>query len=177
MPSRKKLQGQSRKAKRGNATTKGPICACNHLGKERKWSKYDVDAANKLTAEYLSKFCASIREEDLLPLLIYDTYNEYQQFNDSRKDLFRRIMLVSGVDACVRVSSQRDLTIGSSPIQEALPFVHMMLEIQVRDKYDGAINNDYVGEIRKSLENIACPRETVRYFHKRNHCDCLKELY
>ena len=74
--------------------------------------------------------------------------------------------------------SQRDLTKESSPIREALPFVDMMLEIEVRDKYDGAFSVATAAEGRKSIDDIiACPRETVRFFHKRNHCDCLKELY
>ena len=179
MPSRKKLQGQSRKAKRVNATTKANpagACACNHLYNVRNWSKSDAEAANKLAAEYISKLGASIRENSV-SMLVCDTYNKYLQFNDSRKDLFRRIMLTSGVDACVRVSSQRDLTIESSLISEAEPFIDMMLEIEVRDKYDGLLNSVTASEIQRSFDDIACPRETVRFIHRRIHCDCLKELY
>ena len=175
MPSRKKLQGQSRKAKRANATTKAPICACDHHCKGRNWSKSDADAANKLAKEYGSMFC-TLGVQDLTRL-VFGAYNEYQQFNDSQKDLFRRMMLASGTDACVRVSNQRDLTKESSPIREALPFIDMMLEIEVRDKYNGAMNNITIGEMTRSWQDIACPRETVRFFHRRNHCDCLKELY
>ena len=184
MPSRKKLQGQSRKAKQANATTKAPICACDHLhlDKEINWSKSDEDEVWKLVAEYGSKFCeypenSTSYDKDLRGLVI-GTYKKYQQFNDSQKDLFRRIMLASGAQACIHVSSQRDLTKESSPIRAALPFVCMMLEIEVRDKYDGALSNVTAAEVRKSLDdNIRCPRETVRFFHKRNSCDCLKELY
>ena len=176
MPSRKKLQGQSRKAKRGNATTKANG-ACNHLhlGKVRSLSKSDADAANKLAAEYGSMIYALDVQD--LPVLVFSIYNKYHQFNDSQKEMFRRIMLAYGTEACVRVSSQRDLTIESSPVREALPFVDMMLDIEVRDKYDGAMNNVTEAEVTRSSDDVACPRETVRFFHRRNHCDCLKELY
>ena len=183
MPSRKKLQGQSRKAKRTHATTKAnPARTCYHHCNVRNWSKSDADAVNKLAKEYGSKFEA-LHPENLsayhvgMSTLVVGTYNKYQQFSESRKDLLKRLMLACGTNACVRASSQRDLTKESSPIREALSFVLMMLEIEVRDKCDGLLNSVTAAEVRKSFDDAVCPRETVRFFHKRNHCDCLKELY
>eukprot|EP00956_Cyclotella_meneghiniana_P003952 scaffold4760_cov54-Cyclotella_meneghiniana.AAC.4 len=53
-----------------------------------------------------------------------------------------------------------------------------MLAIEVRDKYNGAMNDHVACEVRKCLDDIVdCPRETLRFFHRRNSCSCLKEIY
>ena len=56
--------------------------------------------------------------------------------------------------------------------------VLMMRAIEVRDKYNGAMNDHVTCEVRKCLHDIVdCPRETLRFFHRRNSCNCLKEIY
>eukprot|EP00956_Cyclotella_meneghiniana_P024620 scaffold49682_cov53-Cyclotella_meneghiniana.AAC.6 len=86
-------------------------------------------------------------------------------------------MVASGAEVCVRASSQLDLT-KESKVAGTDPHVLLLLVIEVRDKYDGAMNNHTSVEIIRCLDDISkCPRETVRFFHRRNHCDCLKELY
>lgn len=52
--------------------------------------------------------------------------------------------------------------------------------IEIRDEHLGAF--DWYGtiflKIRSSFDDIgACPREIIRFFHRRNSCDCLKEIY
>ena len=183
MPSRKKAQGKARKAKTTTvATNVNTSSPCDHYGNERHWSKSDERVAKELPTEYLSQYSAldynSLVCHKDVSLLVYHTYNKYHQCNDSQKDLIRRVLLASGTSACLRVASRRDLTRESYTIWEALPFVLIMLEIEARDKHNGARNVSIVSEIRRSLADIIhCPRETVRFFHKRSPCNCLEELY
>eukprot|EP00956_Cyclotella_meneghiniana_P022780 scaffold43448_cov51-Cyclotella_meneghiniana.AAC.2 len=51
-----------------------------------------------------------------------------------------------------------------------------MQTIEVRDEYNGALDRKI--EITTSIFDIAlCPRATIRFFHRRNSCDCLQEMY
>ena len=180
MPSRKKLQGKLRKAKQ--ATTKN---ACDHFGNDRSYSKTDVNAANELATEfvtnYMSKYNALGRgESDGRDVeMVYNVYDRYRQFSDSGKDLFRVIVLSNGTSACLHVADQIDLT-KEHYMYDPLPYAMslIMLAIEIRDKYEGDLNDNIVGEIRRSLDDMTeCPREIVKFFHRRNSCNCLKELY
>eukprot|EP00956_Cyclotella_meneghiniana_P024619 scaffold49682_cov53-Cyclotella_meneghiniana.AAC.5 len=89
MPSRKKLKGQARKAKRATATTQDTCCgACDHLDEifRGKWSHPDANAANKLADEYGYGLSALNIEDpsyhDNVSLLVRGTYDKYRQFND-----------------------------------------------------------------------------------------------
>ena len=98
------------------------------------------------------------------------SYDASNQLNDIRKQLFRRMMVSHGTAI--------DLT-KESRIDGLFINILMILVIEVRDKYgDGDMNDLVAIEIRKRLDDIIeCPRETVRFFHRRNSCDCLKEIY
>ena len=54
----------------------------------------------------------------------------------------------------------------------------MMNTIEVRDKYNRANDQSIGNKILTALIDLNhCPRQTVRFFHRRNSCDCLQELY
>eukprot|EP00956_Cyclotella_meneghiniana_P023697 scaffold46643_cov50-Cyclotella_meneghiniana.AAC.3 len=111
--------------------------------------------------------------------MVYDVYDRYRQFSDSGKDLFRIIILSNGTSACLHIADQIDLT-KEHYMHDPLPYAMslIMLAIEIRDKYEGALNDNIVGEIRRSLDDMTeCPREIVKFFHRRNSCNCLKELY
>ena len=108
--------------------------------------------------------------------MIFDTMKKYYQFSDTRKELFRLNMVSSGTAACVAEASRTDLT--EEPcIMQAYPYVMMLHRVEESKEYNFA-NGVTAGESRKRLDDIVgCTRETVRFFHKRNSCDCLKQLY
>ena len=206
MPSRKKAQGKVRKQKgvdqssdplnndadsqacarkekqRSNADSQ----ACMHYGRQhmKDWSLDDVDAANKLANEFSLKCIISlIATKDSkqalgnLDRLNHEVYHEYCQFNNNSKKLFKEIMIVKGTTACIAAAKQTDLS--KMPfLSGTLPYVCIILTIEARDRYNEVINNRVAGEVRTCLVDIThCPRETVRFFHRRNSCGCLKELY
>ena len=170
MPSRKKLK-QSRKAKR--AATKG--IPCSHRGRpgRNNCSNFDLNAADKLVVEFFN----ALDRGESLPGIVRDTYDKYNQFGVIRKEFFREIILSHGTEICAVDARNMDLTKVSS-IWDTLPFVLMTLTIEVGDKHGGALNDNITGEIRRSFDDIInCTRKTVRFFHRRNSCDCLKEIY
>eukprot|EP00956_Cyclotella_meneghiniana_P014923 scaffold22596_cov65-Cyclotella_meneghiniana.AAC.8 len=183
MPSRKKAQGKARKEKRAAAAHSSgnqnivPI-ACNHLG-ERNWLRDDLIAARQLFIEFVRHtFNEEMlhRADELIPLTIR-TYDKYYQLNNARKDLFLRLLLATGTEACLSAANEIDLT-KSNGICEAEAYFVMIQTIEVRNKYNGAYNEAIQFEIEVPLNDIGrCPREILRFFHRRNSCDCLKEIY
>jgi hypothetical protein len=60
----------------------------------------------------------------------------------------------------------------------ALPFAFMVQTIEVRNKYGGAWDECIQMETETPMAGlVCCPRETVKFFHRRNSCDCLQEIY
>eukprot|EP00956_Cyclotella_meneghiniana_P023695 scaffold46643_cov50-Cyclotella_meneghiniana.AAC.1 len=140
MPSRKKLQGQSRKAKRASAL----LNACDHLGKGKNWSRDDWDAACKLWNNCTSKCYAYLSEGGVKEYeFVQTSYDEYNQLNDVQKQLFGRLMLGKGTTACLEDAKRRDLT-KASYIDELFGPIWLLLMIEVRDKYDGAMNDNWL---------------------------------
>ena len=179
MPSRKKLQGQYRKAKRATAAAMRHNTACDHLGEGRNWSRDDWNAAGSFWLNCVD-LCHACHFHETLNMyrFIRISYDAYKQLNDIRKKLFRRMMLSHGTAAVVSGAEQIDLT-KESRIDGLFINILMILVIEVRDKYgDGDMNDLVAIEIRKRFDDIIeCPRATVRFFHRRNSCDCLKEIY
>eukprot|EP00956_Cyclotella_meneghiniana_P025212 scaffold52187_cov35-Cyclotella_meneghiniana.AAC.1 len=52
-----------------------------------------------------------------------------------------------------------------------------MQTIEVRDSHGGALSVSMASELQILANDTFSPRETIRFFHRRNSCDCLKELY
>eukprot|EP00956_Cyclotella_meneghiniana_P029520 scaffold71702_cov25-Cyclotella_meneghiniana.AAC.1 len=206
MPSRKKAQGKARKAKQAAKARNNPTQdngACNHIG-ERNWSDDDYDAAfsllseyndkyNKLVREYNDKYNELVREyndkynelvrgnDEILTNefynLAYDTYDKYYQLNDASKDVLQKMLLAEGTIHCVDAANNKDLT---KETNVAGTVVHLVLiiTIEIRDKYNGASNQNINREIQAALNDLwNCSRQTIRFFHRRNSCDCLQELY
>ena len=71
----------------------------------------------------------------------------------------------------------KDLTNETTVAGTPMPLV-LINTIKVRDKYDGANDQNTAGEMLAALNDlINCPRQTIRFFHRRNSCNCLQELY
>ena len=172
MPSRKKAQGKARKEKRAAKTLTFEFGsqACTHR-EEKDWSWEDIDTALKLAEKVLTKL-GIVSEQ-----LILEVCNKYCQFNDDRKKLFKEIMVTSGTAACIEAAKETDLS-KVSTVRGTSFHIGMILMIEVRDKYDGAYDQRIRNELEMCMNDIIpCPRETVKFFHRRSPCDCLKELY
>eukprot|EP00956_Cyclotella_meneghiniana_P001209 scaffold1350_cov56-Cyclotella_meneghiniana.AAC.22 len=188
MPSRKKAQGKARKEKKQAAKLSNILHvdsgtqACRHCSQQIKdWSRGDVDTAEKLAKKYLAK-CNAIKIKDTeqasadLDRLSNEIYVEYRQLNDDGKEFFKEIMVSNGTAAVVARAKQIDLSKVS--IRGAWPYIFMILVLEVRNRYSGAIEVKILNEIEMSMDDIVgCPREIVRFFHRRNSCNCLKDLY
>ena len=55
--------------------------------------------------------------------------------------------------------------------------VFMIKTMEVRDSHNGAWDLTIARDIQQQTVDASSPRETVRFFLRRNSCDCLKELY
>ena len=147
MPSRKKAQGQARKAKRaaetqstrGNLTDAAAAC-CKHLGQPTtNWSQDDWDAAVNFYDEYIDKYNYALETTGSSfgsVMVAQHTYSKYRQLNDARKNAFRRIVIAGGTEDCVRAANEKDLT-KETNMRGIFPHVTMVQIIEVRDKYNG----------------------------------------
>jgi hypothetical protein len=117
-----------------------------------------------------TNFCRELAE------LIYE---QYLRFNDEKQRIFREMIVAKGTEMTRRQANQCDL-IEASSIVDAIPFAYMLTFIEIRDKYSNTNITafDIFNEILAVMDDIIfCPRETVRFFHRRNSCHCLKEIY
>lgn len=53
----------------------------------------------------------------------------------------------------------------------------ILTAVEMQDKFDGSINKFVVEMLPKCGETAHCQLASVRFFHKRNSCECLKEVY
>jgi hypothetical protein len=188
MPSRKKKQGRARKAKQAEIRSSNPYhdsnsSNCDHLDPDRNWPKHDFVVANNLRIEFESKYKAFIADRlgiaafvPSILALIGLVSDEYFQFSDGAKEIFKQLMLARGTKVCNSEAKQKDLT-KENTIRSVSHFVQIMLTIEVRESHGGALSESIMDEILIIANDTVSPRETIRFFHRRNSCDCLKELY
>ena len=63
-------------------------------------------------------------------------------------------------------------------IEATTVFFFMIHLIEVRDKYNGSLDSSGVTEIVAQMPDIGtCPRQTFKFFHRRNSCNCLGKIY
>ena len=163
MPSKKKAKGKARRAKQAAEAQ-----VCRHFGPtDNNWSLDDKNAACYLYEEYISDPYNIANE----------IYDKYHHLNDAAKDLFRRIVFDSGTEACVMADKEVDLTKEDRINCTDVPIL-MILTIEVRDQYNRALDAHIWMEIKWRLKEIFhCPRQAVKFFHRRNYCDCLQKIY
>eukprot|EP00956_Cyclotella_meneghiniana_P020807 scaffold37165_cov89-Cyclotella_meneghiniana.AAC.7 len=187
MPSRKKKQGQARKAKQAEIRSINPFhdsnsSNCDHLRPNRNWLQRDFFLANNLRIKFESKYNAFFDDrlgfDDVRSILalIEFVYNEYFQFSAEGKEIFKQLILADGTKYCIREAKQKDLT-QETTIPNVFHFIQIMQTIEVRDSHGGALSDSIMNEIKIFANDTVSPRETIRFFHRRNSCDCLKELY
>jgi hypothetical protein len=187
MPSRKKAQGQARKAEKERKAREQARAlqraSCEHFTPPENATREDIDAAVSLFKEYIDKLNAIIRsgrevnELGATSTLDHQTYNTYFRYNDVRKQVFRELILAEGTAHCVKESNEKDLATHQSPMR-AYHFIHLLATIEVRDKHQGSFDPQSKIEFMEQRNaTVLCPRETVRFFHRRNSCDCLHEVY
>eukprot|EP00956_Cyclotella_meneghiniana_P031147 scaffold80797_cov43-Cyclotella_meneghiniana.AAC.3 len=190
MPSRKKKQGRARKTKQAEIRSINPShnshsSNCDHLDPDRNWLQRDFVAANNLRIEFESKhnaffadrLCTAAFVPSILALIEF-VYDRYFQFSDGAKEIFKQLMLADGTKRCINEAKQYDMNIlKETTMPSVFYFAHMMQTIEVRDSYGGALSESIMGEIQMLASDTVSSRETIRFFHRRNSCDCLKELY
>ena len=156
--------------------------SCNHLGQSlNDWSPGDRFAVADLYEEFLIHIQNTDQYEDekTLTMAANRIYDKYHQFNASTKDLFQRTLLQGGTQACLVASANdnTDLT-KIHHIEGTFDFVEMIRLVEVRDKYNGDWDIHIALEMSFPMHDlVGCPRATVKFFHRRNHCDCLQEMY
>jgi hypothetical protein len=184
MPSRKKEQGQARKAEKERQACEQARAqqraSCKHVTTPENATQDDIDAAYSLLEEHVDGLNATMRDgrgdNDYFNLAL-QTYNKYFQYSDVRKQVFRKVILSQGTAECVKEANEIDLT-NMRATMAAYPFVELLAMIEGRDKNQGYFDAQSEIELVKQLHATAfCPRETVRFFHRRNSCDCLHEIY
>jgi hypothetical protein len=189
MPSRKKAQGQARKAEKEKQAREQARAqqraSCIHFTPPENATQDDLDAANSLLNEHieiLREYIVAVREGNKDPTtkklaLAHATFIKYFLFNDVRKQVFRDFVIARGTFVCVVEAGKKDLAKEIS-MPFAWPFVSLISMIEVLDKHQGSFDAHHVSEYMKQLSTpLLCPRETIRFFHRRNSCDCLHEIY
>eukprot|EP00956_Cyclotella_meneghiniana_P020691 scaffold36833_cov22-Cyclotella_meneghiniana.AAC.3 len=179
MPSRKKALGQARKAKQAAAaataahggvnSTNANLFQCNHLGEHiHIFSRHDwsaEDARNFVFDDFTSKANVDGKTYKEIMKLANEFYdNNYKHCSDVRKDLVRQIIPALGTECCFSEDEWKRATL--------VNYFILMHVIEARDKYNGTWDHNMHLELMRSLSDLS-PRVAVRFFHRRNSCDCL----
>jgi hypothetical protein len=118
MPSRKKAKGRARKAeKEKQAHEQARVqqhASCKHSTILENASGDDKAAVFSLFREHVDKSnnllqLADCSDQDFMDLFD-ETYSKYSQFNDTRKQVFREIVVAYGTENCVMEANKKDLT-------------------------------------------------------------------
>ena len=183
MPSKKKARARARKTK--VATKKETHAICTHnpiftieIGTS---SELDLDVCLIFANKYY-RFANDLFESrpiirsgrldviglisELLNYLSLET-NRGIFGKSIRVEYLRRLFLREGTDLTLKKHGEHAVC------QFALPLVYM--ELHDREFKD---INEIEAEMQKRLADIiCCSRSILRFFHRRNTCDCLKEMY
>eukprot|EP00956_Cyclotella_meneghiniana_P024195 scaffold48279_cov50-Cyclotella_meneghiniana.AAC.5 len=185
MPSRKKAQGQARKAKQA---PKYGSPSCDHFHSSYVYSREDRNECFKLLTMYEKKVYNLLSGEYDEVMLIakqeaaYRTSLKYHEWGNSRKQLFREIIL-SKMTANILQDANRASTLAEfDAIPSIFEYRELFCNLEVLDRNNDLDLNDKVVakaivESRRMLDDIRCTRDIVRFVHKRNSCDCLKSIY
>jgi hypothetical protein len=172
MPSRKKAQGQARKAEKEKQQAEQARAqqraSCKHFVKPDNATQDDIDAAVSLLKEYVNG-SKDITNARAITTLAFQTYHKYFQYSDVRKRVFRELILSLGTAQCVEEANEKDLT--KKHTMRAWRFVILLADIEEMDKHQVSYDT------HSMYTTICCPRETIRFFHRRNSCGCLHEVY
>jgi hypothetical protein len=180
MPSRKKAQGRARKAEKEKRAKEQKRASCNHLVRPENATRDDLGAAESLLLEYIDKLEYSLNHSEYHAKfhahLVLETCGKYYHFNDARKEAFRNLLVAQGTAKCVTEASEKNLT-KEQAVVTTLYYALLLSTIEANDK-----NQDFGGDYRYEFMKQAnalngCPREIIRFFHRRNSCDCLHEIY
>eukprot|EP00956_Cyclotella_meneghiniana_P009740 scaffold13512_cov72-Cyclotella_meneghiniana.AAC.1 len=112
--------------------------------------------------------------------------------SDAGKEIFRRFILATGTQLCLDATKEKDLTKETTVAYSACSII-MIVIIEMREKYNlaqnidishevtinyGAEDSNFQLEFLVSVNDILfCPRQAIKFFHRRNSCACLQELY
>jgi hypothetical protein len=187
MPSRKKAQGRARKAEKAKQAAETKRCTCMHSEARASWTEDEEKWAVEVSKEFVSKFTATLETKEgcvytkELTLMASAIYTKYcQPFCERKIKILRELMVSEGTSICVIESKMNDLTevSGIDMALMALPYAFMVQTFEVRNKYGGELDEYIQMETETPMAGlVCCPRETVKFFHRRNSCDCLQEIY
>jgi hypothetical protein len=178
MPSRKKARGQARKARQ-------KIRDCIHHTAPNGCTIADTRLCFGLMGSFVSRIDSHFIERPLFRGLIHISSNnkdffedivrfydnEYTKLNDIQKDLFRSMVAASGAYGCLANAKDEDLN-------HVIGIAILLKHIEVMDRFGGELSSGVSREMLNAIADLyQCPRETVKFFHHRIPCDCLKELY
>lgn len=171
MPSRKKAQGQARKAKQA---PKYGCPSCDHFHLKGVCLQEDYDECKKHVSAYEEKV-NSRHSPDIVSIRI--CHEKYIKLNNCTKKLFREIVL-SKLTACIlRDANKAPNVLEYQPCASTLHYIQLFIMIEVLDKNDPRIVSKAILEPEKEASEVGCSRDAVRFVHKRNSCDCLKVIY
>eukprot|EP00956_Cyclotella_meneghiniana_P019503 scaffold33374_cov47-Cyclotella_meneghiniana.AAC.2 len=206
MPSKKKAKARARKTARANqavdleSNIRSPnqftcdhdtICIPPNCIDKSKF-KQDLNACGAFLAEYDDNFFVPNREI-ILSIEIDNhgdhsyvrlvsnffsymslKYDKYFFGDDSREEALREIFLRKGTDHTLKM-------IGDDAVLRGYVFAPMgILPLVYLEMQHRAFNDIYEmeAELQRVMADIMhCPRQIVRFFHRRNSCDCLKKIY
>ena len=107
-------------------------------------------------------------------------YHKYHQLGDARKELFRGMILAAGTKLCLDAFKEKDLTKVKTILCSTAIDKHLMMmsTIEMRDRCNSEYDENIELEIAGCMVDfMACPCQTIRFFHRRISCDCLQETY
>jgi hypothetical protein len=179
MSSRKKTQGQARKA-RQNPKYGSP--SCNHFNTLVQYAQDDEDQSHKIFDDFnnkcdsASKICPGDMMMSLY-IIALEAYCKYRALNDTSQQFFQEFTLSMATIALVNELNEASDISDFSSFLTAWPWVVLYVIINVYEKRGGELCTAGSIDVENILKDIQCSRGFVSFVHKRNFHNCLESAY
>eukprot|EP00956_Cyclotella_meneghiniana_P028056 scaffold64434_cov52-Cyclotella_meneghiniana.AAC.6 len=172
MPSKKKARGKARREEKKKAKDNEAV-SCKHDVTVRP-----TGIAASFVSDIIDLFVKYGRGDKIF-VIIDDILCKYRdsvfEYTD-RRNLCQQMLLSEGTALVLDQNSSNEKESASFHLCTLMACIH-----EVLGQHEGGKDKVCVGSVAKLQafyhDMIRCPLELVRFFHKRNSCDCLKALY
>ena len=152
---------------------------CRHFTQPEDCTRHDFELCKKLVTAF-DEMCNSAMDArdgmlfvpDLYQAIISTCakYNGSIHGNEMREALFRGMILSLGTERVRHVYQPFFTT--------PMPYVYLLFHLESAGKDGIAFHEGSFSEANLVVHDIMiCHRNMVRFFHRRNSCDCLKDIY
>eukprot|EP00956_Cyclotella_meneghiniana_P028055 scaffold64434_cov52-Cyclotella_meneghiniana.AAC.5 len=180
MPSKKKARGKARREQKEAKAKEAEAVVCDHFARPTDMTDFDYVPCEHLMFDMRDMLKDSNRKRDTLDI-INDILREHRESvfeHAGRRHICQQLLLSRGMILVQDLGQELFNGKEDSALIHYGALMACMHEALHHSGQHGSISLKGTMELLNLHRDLRrCPREFVRFFHKRNSCDCLSALY